>query len=49
MCRRNQLFGCTMMALGLGILIGIWLEKTTVCALMGFGVLVLGFWCLGKK
>ena len=43
MCRQNQLWGCALMALGLGVLIGIWLKGGFFCSVLGFGLLVAGF------
>ena len=42
MCRQNQLWGCVLMAFGLGVLIGMWLESGFLCYLFGIGLLVLG-------
>ncbi len=49
MCRQNQLFGCALMAFGLGVLIGLWLEQGFVCACLGFGLLIFGFCIVRKK
>lgn len=49
MCRQNQLFGCALMAFGLGLLIGAWLESGFLCHCFGFGLLVLGLLTVRKK
>ena len=49
MCRYNQLWGCVMMAFGLGILIGTWLEGGFLCHCFGFGVIVVGVGVMKKK
>lgn len=43
MCRRNQLRGCCLIALGLGMLLGHCLESLLICVAIGLGALVLGF------
>lgn len=43
MCRHNQLWGCVLMAFGLGVLIGVWLEGGFLCHCLGFGLIVIGF------
>ena len=49
MCRQNQLFGCAMIAFGLGVLIGTWLESGFLCHCMGLATLVFGVCVLRKK
>lgn len=39
MCRFNQLWGFSLMAFGLGICVGLWLEGGFFC--IGFGVLMI--------
>lgn len=48
MCRQNQLFGCVLLAFGIGLLIGLWIEGGFLAHCFGFGLIVLG--CgVGKK
>ena len=35
MCRRNQLLGCVLLAFGVGLLFGTWLESGLFCHLFG--------------
>ena len=42
MCRKNQLWGCVLMAFGLGLLIGIRLEGGFLCHCVCFGVVAVG-------
>lgn len=42
MCRQNQLLGCVVLAFGLGILVGLWLEGGFIAHCLGFGLIVLG-------
>lgn len=49
MCRQNQLLGCALMAFGLGVLIGLWLEGGFFCSCIGFGLLIFGFCVLRRK
>lgn len=49
MCRQNQLWGFIMMAFGLGLLIGLWLEGGFFCGCIGFGLMILGACVLRKK
>ncbi len=49
MCRRNQLWGCCLIAFGLGLLIGLCLESSFVCGCIGAGAVAVGFSVLQKK
>ncbi len=49
MCRRNQLCGSVLVAFGLGLLVGCWLESGFFCFMVGFGIICLGIWCGTKK
>lgn len=49
MCRRNQLCGCTLIAFGFGLLIGACLESGFFSFFVGVGIMMLGFWCGGRK
>ena len=42
MCRQNLLWGAAVLAFGLGILIGTWLESGFFCHLVGFAMIALG-------
>ena len=37
MCRRNQMWGCCLIAFGLGLLIGLCLESSFICGCIGIG------------
>jgi hypothetical protein len=43
MCRYNQLWGLVLLAFGLGILLGAWMEGGFLCYCFGFGLGVAGF------
>ena len=49
MCRRNQLWGCCMIALGLGLLIGLCIASGFVCGCLGEGAVVLGLCLIQRK
>jgi len=42
MCRQNQLIGCALLAFGIGLLIGLWLEGGFLPGCIGLGLLVCG-------
>ena len=48
MCRKNQLCGCAVMAFGVGVLLGLWIEGGFFAHCFGIGMLLLGF-CIGRK
>ena len=49
MCRQNQLWGCALMALGFGILIGMMLKSGLLSLLLGVGLVTLGFYMFKRK
>ena len=49
MCRKNQLWGMAVLAFGLGLVVGCWLESELARICCGFGLLVAGFLILQKK
>ena len=49
MCRRNQLCGCVLLSLGVGVLIGTWLESGFFCLLVGLLLVFLGIGTCRKK
>jgi hypothetical protein len=49
MCRRNQVCGFVLIALGFGVLVGLCLESGFFFSLLSLGVMGLGFWCLRHK
>ena len=42
MCRKNQLWGCVLMAFGLGILVGTWLDGGFLCHCFCVAVIAIG-------
>lgn len=48
MCRQNQLWGCSVIAFGIGILVGICLESGFLAGCLGIGVIFAGF-CMMRK
>lgn len=48
MCRQNQLWGCVLMAFGLGVIIGILLQGGFFSGCFGFAMLILGF-CVARR
>lgn len=48
MCRHNQLCGCALLAFGVGLLIGLWLEGGFLAHCLGFGLVIVGIG-MGKK
>ena len=48
MCRRNQLRGCALMAFGLGVLIGYFLQSWFLCSVGGIVLVVIG-WIVARK
>lgn len=49
MWRQCQLLGCTVMAFGLGLLIGMMLESGLLCWLIGLSLILLGVCLLKRK
>ncbi len=49
MCRRNLLWGCVMVAFGMGVLVGLWLGEGFWCHCFGFGFIVIGCGCFRRK
>lgn len=49
MCRRNQVCGYALISFGFGLLVGLCLESGFLFALIGLGIIGLGFWCCGKR
>lgn len=49
MCRRNHVLGCSLLAFGLGILIGSYTESGFITLVLAIGILAGGFWTLCKK
>ncbi|MBR2421692.1 MAG: hypothetical protein IKB09_05005 [Oscillospiraceae bacterium] len=49
MCRQNLLCGGCLLAFGLGVLVGKWLESGLLCHLIGFGLIALGFCILRRR
>lgn len=48
MCRFNQLWGFALIAFGLGVLIGLWLEGGFFCGCFGVFMMILGL-CVSKS
>jgi hypothetical protein len=49
MCRRNQLWGCVLLAFGFGVLVGTWLESGLFCHLFGLLAIFSGFAICRRK
>ena len=49
MCRKNQLWGIAILAFGLGLLVGCWMESEFVRNLLGIGLIAVGVLFLQKK
>lgn len=49
MCRRNQLLGCSIAALGVGVLIGTWIESGFFGHLLGLFAICIGLTVCRKK
>lgn len=49
MCRRSQLRGIALLAFGLGILVGHYLESWFLCSVGGAVLVILGLICLKKR
>jgi len=48
MCRRNQMWGCALVAFGLGLLVGMWIEGGFLAHCLGFGIIFFGIAFWGK-
>lgn len=42
MCRYHQLWGCIVMAFGIGVLIGLWIEGGFLAHCFGFSLIIVG-------
>lgn len=49
MCRYQQLWGAVMVAFGIGLLVGMWLQGGFLSHCLGFGVIVIGFGVFRRK
>lgn len=49
MCRRNQLLSIALLAFGLGLLIGCWMESVFARNCLGLGLIAAGIILLQKK
>lgn len=49
MCRRNQLLGLGLLAFGLGLVVGCWMESEFVRNCLGIGLIAVGVLVLQKK
>lgn len=49
MCRKNLLIGCSMAALGLGMLVASFFESGFASGLLGVSIMVAGVFVLRKK
>ena len=49
MCRRNQLGGFVLLAFGVGILVGTWLESGLFCHLLGLLAIFCGVSVCSRK
>ena len=48
MCRHNQLWGCILVAFGLGLLVGSWLERGFICSCLACGLAIFGLGIMRK-
>lgn len=48
MCRQHKLWGSVLIAFGVGILVGTWLEGGFLCNCFAVGVMLLGLGIMGK-
>ena len=42
MCRHNTLWGCVLIAFGVGVLVGTWLKGGFLCNCFAVGLMILG-------
>lgn len=49
MCRKNQLWGIAVLAFGLGLMVGCWMESEFVRNCLGFALIAGGILVLQKK
>jgi hypothetical protein len=49
MCRHHQLWGGVLLAFGLGMLVGLWIEGGFIAHCLGFGLIFFGFGVAWKK
>ena len=49
MCRRNQMRGCLLLGLGIGLLVAQLLESTFLCTWGGVVIIVMGACSLRRK
>lgn len=49
MCRRNLLWGCCALCLGVGLLVGRGLESGLLALCLGLGLICLGVGCFRLK
>lgn len=49
MCRQNQMWGCALMAFGLGVIVGMLLDGGFLCCIFGIGMIILGFCVIQRK
>lgn len=49
MCRRNRLRGCLLLGIGIGILIGFFLESSFLCCIGGIALLLIGLCMMNGK
>ena len=49
MCRKNQLQGCCGICLGLGIMVGYWLDSWFFCSIGALALIFLGFSLATRK
>ena len=49
MCRKNQLYGCGLIAFGLGLLLGDCFSSEFAGFCVGVALVGVGLWCVSKK
>lgn len=49
MCRQNQLWGLTLIAFGVGVLVGTWIAGAFFAHCMGIGLIFVGVCVVRRK
>lgn len=49
MCRKGQVLGITLIALGIGVLLGLWMKSGLLSHCFGFGMIGIGYFIMRRK